>query len=146
LALIDTQPLVALIDTRDLQHRSVVQALLHEPGPLITTWAVMTEALYFLGKAAESRGVAPWSGQEPLARRVRVGGLLVADLNDAIALRSLELMDTYADSPMDFADATLVALGEHRRDLRVVTFDTDFWAYRTTAGAPLIVLGARARP
>jgi len=39
-------------------------------------------------------------------------------------------METYADRPMDLADATLVALAEQRDDHRVFTLDGDFHVYR----------------
>ena len=39
-------------------------------------------------------------------------------------------MMKYADVPMDFADATLVALAEERDDTRILTLDSDFHVYR----------------
>ncbi len=35
-----------------------------------------------------------------------------------------------ADVPMDLADATLVALAEHRDENRIFTLDADFHIYR----------------
>jgi uncharacterized protein len=95
----------------------------------VTTWAVVTEVLHLLG-----RGGGGWPGQEPFARRLGDGSLEVADLAHDLGLRSLALMAAYADQPMDFADATLVALAEARRDFRVVTFDSDFRVYRAAGG------------
>ena len=45
-----------------------------------------------------------------------------------------------ADQPMDFADASLVVLAETLGDLRIVTFDRGFHAFRTWAGAAFDVL------
>ena len=43
-------------------------------------------------------------------------------------------MAKYADSPMDFADATLVALAEERSIASIVTLDRkDFSVYRTAS-------------
>ena len=48
--------------------------------------------------------------------------------------RAAELMERYRDRPMDFADATLVALAEERKLARVAevpsTLDSDFHIYR----------------
>jgi predicted nucleic acid-binding protein len=135
LALIDTGPLVALIDARDARHRSAARALRDEPGRVVTTWAVITEALYLLG-----RGHDPWYGQQPLVERIGLGGILVDDFTADLGTRTLALMQTYANVPMSLADASLVALAEQRRDLRIVTFDSDFRVYRTVEGQPLVLV------
>jgi len=44
--------------------------------------------------------------------------------------RPSQLMERYADRPMDLADATLVALAEEREIARIFTLDTDFHIYR----------------
>jgi uncharacterized protein len=135
LALIDTGPLVALIDPHDARHRAATRALRDEPGRVVTTWVVITEALYLLG-----RGHDPWYGQQPLVERIGLGGIVVDDFTVDLGERSLALMQTYADVPMSLADASLVALAEQRRDLRIVTFDSDFRVYRTGDGQPLVLL------
>src|SRR5260370_10236355 len=115
------------------------------PGSVVTTWAVVTEALYLLGVAANRRHGDTWYGQEPLACRVLAGsGVGVADFTAPLGARSLALMATYGNVPMDFADASLVALAEQKLDRRIVTFDSDFRVYRTLDGQPLLILdGAR---
>jgi predicted nucleic acid-binding protein len=140
LALIDTEPLVALIDTRDIQHRAAAQACRDEPTPLYTTWPVITEALYFLGAAARSRGVQRWHGQQPLVERLALGSIIAPNFTETLAARSLLLMAEYADVPMALADASLVALAEQLRDLRIIAFDSDFYVYRTADRRALEVL------
>ena len=54
--------------------------------------------------------------------------------------RSLELMEQYADAPMDLADASLVATGEARQDYRVVSFDVGFRFFRAAGGLNFTVL------
>jgi hypothetical protein len=51
-------------------------------------------------------------------------------------------MEDYRDRPMDFADATLVALAETRKLNRVFSLDSDFRVYRTVDGRSLEVLPA----
>ncbi|MCB1035988.1 MAG: hypothetical protein KDD47_19355 [Acidobacteria bacterium] len=59
--------------------------------------------------------------------------------------RSLErcrtLMEKFADLPMDYADATLVALGEELGTARILTTDRrDFGVYRLASGEPFVIL------
>ncbi|HEY1294466.1 MAG TPA: PIN domain-containing protein [Chloroflexota bacterium] len=141
MALIDTGALVALIDVRDGRNARATRLLRDLPGYVRTTWAVITETLHLLGTAAESRGTQPWHGQALLARRLQDGhGLVVADFTAALGRRSLDLMREYADRPMDFADASLVALAETTGDLRIITFDADSRIYRTADGRALEIL------
>jgi predicted nucleic acid-binding protein len=44
------------------------------------------------------------------------------------------LMRDYADTPMDFADASLVAAAETLRQRRVFTVDHHFYVYRQRLG------------
>ena len=39
-------------------------------------------------------------------------------------------MKKYADTPMDFVDACLVAMTEEKRNCRLITLDSDFKIYR----------------
>jgi len=42
-----------------------------------------------------------------------------------------ELVEKYADQPMDFADACLICMSEQTKACKIVTIDrTDFLAYR----------------
>src|SRR3954462_5259149 len=56
--LVDTGPLVALIDRSQVAHERCVDALPSLSPPLVTTWPCFTEAMYFLGKS--------WRKQAPL--------------------------------------------------------------------------------
>ena len=44
--------------------------------------------------------------------------------------RVLSLMKKYADTPMDFVDACLVAMTEEKRECKLLTLDSDFRIYR----------------
>ena len=50
------------------------------------------------------------------------------------------LMEKYQDTPMDLADASLVAVAESRSLIRVFTLDSDFHIYRLIDGAALEVV------
>lgn len=46
----------------------------------------------------------------------------------------LALMRKYSDTPMDFADASLVAASETLEQRRVFTMDSHFYVYRQRQG------------
>ena len=70
--------------------------------------------------------------------------LEVADFTAVLGDRSLELMAEYRDAEMDFADASLVALAEMRRDYRIVTFDGDFRFYRRAGRLSFAIINGSA--
>jgi len=55
------------------------------------------------------------------------GRLVLHDLTPAEADRMAILMAQYQDTPMDLADASLVAVAESRALRRVFTTDADFY-------------------
>lgn len=120
----DAGPLIALIDADEPDHHRCREALDALRLPLLTTWPAFTEAMYLLGRAAG------WPGQNALWRLVLREDLVVAAPTVAANARAARLMETYADRPMDLADATLVALAEERDDNRVFTLDGHFHVYR----------------
>ncbi len=133
--LTDTGPLVALIDADDIHHVRAGATLRRLPqAPLLTTWPCWTEAMYLLGKAAG------YSAQEELWSYLAEGLVqLYLPLVDEWP-RMRELMATYRDTPMDLADASLVAAAEALSLGRVFTFDSHFYAYRLADGGALEVL------
>jgi predicted nucleic acid-binding protein len=96
---------------------------------LFTCDAVLTEAAHFLR--------SPVKLLEAMKR-----GLLVSRFDTQTAApRLAELVQKYADCPMDFADACLVCLAEQTRDCRIVTVDrTDFSVYRRHGREPIPLL------
>ncbi|MGQ0732686.1 MAG: hypothetical protein ACT4QD_03405 [Acidobacteriota bacterium] len=54
------------------------------------------------------------------------------------------LMEKYADTPMDFADATLMQLGDDLDVRRILTLDRrGFSTYRSRSGRPFQILPGR---
>ncbi len=103
--LIDTGPLVAYLDSEEAAHPAVAVRMDGFSGRLVTTSAVITEAMYFVS--------ASESGPSLLAELVSASGIEVYDLCQPPELReAVSLMETYSDAPMDFADATLILLAE----------------------------------
>jgi predicted nucleic acid-binding protein len=63
------------------------------------------------------------------------GGLTPWFLNQAALTRAFELMELYADHPMDLADASLIVAAESLGTRRVFTIDrADFGTYRIRRG------------
>jgi predicted nucleic acid-binding protein len=91
---------------------------------MVTTWPVVTEAMYLLGDAGG------WPAQRALWGMIEREALVVAELKGSDIARARALMEKYCDAPMDIADATLVAVAESRGLKRVFTLDSDFGVYR----------------
>jgi len=49
-------------------------------------------------------------------------------------------MAKYRDTPMDLADASLVAVAENRKLRSLFTFDSDFYVYRLRDGSALVLI------
>jgi predicted nucleic acid-binding protein len=125
--LVDTGPLVALFDPRDDAHAETRALLASVREPLLTTVAVLTETFHLLDPG--SRGSAA------LREFVNAGGMTVWFLSADSLARCFELMEQYADHPMDLADASLVTAAEHLRATRIFTLDRrDFTTYRARIG------------
>jgi uncharacterized protein len=125
--LVDTGPLVALFDPQDEQHNRCRRTLKEIREPIFTTTPVLTEAFHMLGPAS--------IGSDRLREFVEVGGLSVGFLDQASLARAFQLMDLYADHPMDLADASLVAAAEALGTRRVFTIDRrNFETYRIRRG------------
>lgn len=120
--LLDTGPLVALIDQRDQHHAWARQHFGEIRPPLMTCEAVLAEACQ-------------------LARRARGGVAAVLELFDrgvvtlAFDLKGhfsevSSLMHRYANVPMSLADGCLVRMSELIAGTAVFTVDIDFHVYR----------------
>jgi uncharacterized protein len=122
--LTDAGPIIAIIDADEPDHDACLAALDGLDLPLVTTWPVFTEAMHLLARAG---GLV---GQRALWQLVHTGRLVVIDLSTSAVDRSARLMDKYADTPMDLADATLVALAEERDERKIFSLDSGFHVYR----------------
>ena len=134
--LTDTGPLVALLDKDDAQYARCLAALAKLPrGPLRTTWACFTEAMYLLHQAGSYRY------QRRLWQWRRDGRLLLVEMSIAETDRMDTLMQQYQNIPMDLADASLVAVAESRNMRRLFTIDSDFYIYHLADGSMLDIVG-----
>jgi len=125
--LVDTGPWVALFDPRDAMHERSRAALQAIREKLLTTVPVLTEAFHML---------APGSlGARRLREFILKGGCSVWFMDQGAIERAFELMNRYADHPMDLADASLVTAAEALKIRKVFTLDrADFSTYRLRRG------------
>ncbi|HKP76264.1 MAG TPA: hypothetical protein VJT67_12125 [Longimicrobiaceae bacterium] len=127
--LCDTGPLVALIDRADADHAVCLAAAGTLGGEeFLTTYPCLTEAMYLLGRSGS------WRPQAKLWGYITDGLLRVYVPREHELERMLALMQKYADAPMDFADASLIAASETLDERRVFTTDRHFHAYRQKEG------------
>lgn len=124
MTLTDAGPLIAIIDADEPDHDTCMAALDNLALPLVTTWPAFTEAMYLIGNAGGIRG------RRALWKLVHTDRLVIGALSPSALQRSANLMDKYADTPMDLADATLVAYAEEHGHRKIFTLDSDFNVYR----------------
>ena len=124
----DTGPLIAYLNRRDPAHAAVAARLDDFSGQLVTTGAVVTEVMYFLS------GVP--GGPVAFAELLVASGTRIAESSDpTLVLAAADLMARYSDTPMDFADATLVQLADGLGVIDILTLDRrGFSTYRTAKG------------
>jgi predicted nucleic acid-binding protein len=121
--LIDTGPLVALVEADDQHHEEYVDCLKSLREPLATVWPPLVEAWYLLGDIPR--------GQEAVWEMLERGAVQLLRLDLADVPRMRELMSKYAERPMDLADAALVRVAERDGIRKIFTVDRgDFAVYR----------------
>jgi predicted nucleic acid-binding protein len=120
--LTDSSPLVALLNKNDAYHRWAREQFDHVPCPVWTCEGAIAEASYLL----QADGISPWSVIELLEKKILA---IQFDLSLNVD-RVLSLMKKYADTPMDFVDACLVAMTEEKSNCKLLTLDSDFKIYR----------------
>ncbi len=120
--LLDTGPIVALLDRAQSDHDRCVELLSTLEAPLVTCEAVIAEACHLL------RNLAGASGH--VLQNVEIGNFLVPYRITGRAAILSRLLKKYANVPMDLADACLVDLAGELSTGRIWTLDDDFRIYR----------------
>lgn len=120
--ILDTGPLVALLNRRDRHHDWAAEQWSHAAPPLLTCEPVIAEACFL---------VQPFAGAQPAVLDLITRGILdlsfrLADESKAVS----RLLKKYRDVPMSLADACLVRMAELHAHGVVLTLDSDFSIYR----------------
>jgi predicted nucleic acid-binding protein len=114
---LDTGPILALLDAGDPDHRRCVELVEELGEDLVVPAAVLVEVDYWLLKLL---GHDAWAVfVDDLARGAyRLAGLEIADLQ-----RAAELERTYHDLDLGLVDASVIALCERLGEPKVATLD-----------------------
>lgn len=120
--IVDTGPLVALLNRREHHHAWARKVMDTVEPPIFTCDAVLSEACFLLQDTAGG----PDAILELVAR-----GIVRADFRVTAEVDSLRsLMKKFANVPMSLADACLVRMTELDQKSIVLTLDSDFSMYR----------------
>lgn len=120
--LLDTGPLVALLNRRDRYNSWVREILDTVEPPVFTCEAVMSEACFLLGRVPGGVDSALALVLEDV---VRIQFHLAAEI-EAVKV----LIRRFASVPMSLADACIVRMTELEPRSFVLTLDSDFKVYR----------------
>lgn len=118
----DTGPLVALLDRSDHFHSWAIECFKGFRADLLTCEPVLTETWHLLHRNTISLPA--------FAEFCRNGALQIPYSFAAELGATLDLLERYHDTPMDFADACLVRMSELEEKSVVWTLDRDFNHYR----------------
>ncbi len=137
---VDTGFFYALADAGDAWHETAVGWQHSISEGWMTTWPVVTEAMYLLSNRLGTACAIDWM------QDVVDGNILVWDMPSDATRTIPALMKRYTNLPMDLADASLVLLAGYLGHGRILTTDErDFGAYRWKSRKPfhnLMVAGA----
>jgi predicted nucleic acid-binding protein len=113
--IVDTGPLVALLDATDPHHDRCSQMLQRSVEPRVVPVCVLVEVEYL---------VRPWPGAfAALLGDFDAGALELVDLPANWLMRAGELLDRYRDLPLGLVDATVIAAAEMLGESKVATLD-----------------------
>jgi len=133
--LLDAGPIIALLDPRDQWHDRAIAAWPAFARRCITVEAAVVEATHMV---ARGRGDQAKVLQFLIGHQIPILAPHLL-LHEAC----IPLIRAYADAPMDYADASLVALAGRLGIHRIFTFDRrGFAAFRPTHGRPFEVIPA----
>ena len=131
--LVDTGPLVAMLDASDSAHTVCIETLSLFRTPLVTTWPVLTEAAWLLRNRPDL--------VQRLIRSATAGFLRIEIQTEVDAAAMATIFDRYADQHFQLADVSLMHLADRKQIDTVFTLDRrDFGVFRTHQGKPLNLL------
>ncbi len=131
--LVDTGPLVALLNKHDALHDVCRDQLGNLDPPLLTTWPVLTEATWLLRSRQDLVEKLIFSVGDSLLR--------LAWLDEADVDPMAGILNRYADQSFQLADVSLMHVAERQNINVVFTLDRrDFSIYRKSDGSALTLI------
>jgi uncharacterized protein len=120
--ILDTGPLVALLNLHDTYHDWAKAQFAEIEPPLLSCEAVISEACFLLRASP--------GGPRAVLDLINRGVVeILFHLNEE-ADPVMRLLTRYASVPMALADACLVRIAEQHAKSTVITLDNDFYVYR----------------
>jgi predicted nucleic acid-binding protein len=120
--IVDTGPIVALLNGRDKFHGWTCDIFDQFSAPLLTCEAVLAEACFLLQEIPGGQDAV----FELLTRDVIRLNFQISEHKSSVR----SLMAKYSSVPMSLADACLVKMTELHDDCSLITLDSDFTIYR----------------
>lgn len=132
--LVDTGPLIALYESKDLHHGACREQARNLPvGKACTCWPVLTEAAYRLRRYPRERAKLFEAVRDGIYVLLPLGAQDMADIE--------AVFRTYHDQEVDLADACLVHLANREKITRIFTLDRrHFGVFRMANGRPFELL------
>ncbi len=130
--IVDTGPLVALLDATDPDHERCAQLLRDTREPRVVPVCVLVEVEYLL---------RPWpEAFAALLADFDSGAFELLDLPARWLARSGELIERYRDLALGLVDATVIAAAEMLDETKVATLDHRHFTVVRPAHAPALTL------
>jgi len=120
--ILDTGPLVSFLEANEEHHKWAEEQFKELAPKFLTCEPVLTEACFLLGFAPKA--------MEQIERFLDRGWIQVPFEFAAERASVMQLMRTYRNVPMSFADGCLVRMAELHDDVPVFTLDQHFRVYR----------------
>jgi predicted nucleic acid-binding protein len=130
--LLDTGPIVALLDRSEALHQRCADVLHGLQSPLVTCEAVLTESCYLLRNLA--------GAPEAVLENVAAGIFQIPIHLSQEAPKIREILRKYRDRRIDLADACLIQLANEFESGEILTLDQDFAVYRWGRNKPFRML------
>lgn len=120
----DTGFVVALTNRSDQKHNIVKDIYIRQPKILLPQ-TVLAEVAYLVGREAGISTVVKF------LKGLSASRFLLVELNEQDILRTAEILEEYADSRIDFVDASIMAIAERLNIETILALDRrDFSLFR----------------
>lgn len=125
-AIIDTGVIIAFFDESDKYCEAVRKFFKTYKGELYSTESVVTEVSYYFENHKKAQlYIIDWIGR---------GAVKIENVTNKDYPLMHSMMTKYQDTPMDYADASLMLIGEKLKITEILTIDSDFSIYKLKNG------------
>jgi len=116
-ALLDTSFLFAITNTKDRNHARVLNIAQSISDALILPISVLPEVCYLIASRLGH------TAMRKFLTSLVASNTILEPITSADLQRVIEILNQYADSRLDFVDATIIAIAERRNITRILTLD-----------------------